>query len=63
MENFSIFTNFDFFQKFPVKYQIFLYILIVPIMCECGKVKKVLGNQGLFQTLEKFQVLQTSLQN
>jgi hypothetical protein len=45
IEIFSLFKNFDFFQKFPVEYQIFLHILIVPIIYECGKVKKVLGNK------------------
>ena len=34
IEIFSLFTNFEFSQKFPVKSQIFLHIEIVPIMYE-----------------------------
>ena len=43
--NFSICTNFDFSQKFPVKSQIFLHIKIVPIMYEYRKVTDALGNK------------------
>ena len=40
------FFNMNKFQVFSkLKYQIFLHIYIVPIMCECGKVKKALGNK------------------
>ena len=42
---FSFITNFEIFQKLSVKIKIFLHILIVPIMYETEKVKKVLGNK------------------
>ena len=44
-ENFSLCTNFQNFQKSSVKIKIFLHILIVPIMYESEKVKKVQGNK------------------
>jgi hypothetical protein len=44
-EFFSLPTNFEFSQKFPVKTQIFLHIEIVPNMYEKGEVKKVLENK------------------
>ena len=44
-------TNFEFFQNLPVKSQIFLHIYIVPIMYECGKLKKVIRNKILFQVI------------
>ena len=33
------------FQIFPVKSQTFLHILTVPIMYQCGKVKKASGSK------------------
>ena len=42
---FSLYTNFEIFQKFSVKIKIFLHILIVPIMYESGKVKKIQSNK------------------
>ena len=50
-ENFSLCTNFEIFQKFSVKIKIFLHILIVPIMYECGKLKKAIGNKILFPVI------------
>jgi hypothetical protein len=44
-ENFSLCTNFEIFQKFSVKIKIFSHILLVAIMYESGKVKKVQGNK------------------
>ena len=45
---FHLFSNFEFFQNFSVKSQIFFHIYIVPIMYEWGEVKKVLGNKTGF---------------
>ena len=42
---FSLYTNFEIFQKFSVKIKIFLHILIVLIMYESGKVKKIQSNK------------------
>ena len=50
-EIFSLCTNFEIFQKFSVKIKIFLHILIVPIMYECGKLKKAIGNKILFPVI------------
>ena len=50
-ENFSLCTNFEIFQKFSVKIKIFLHILIVPIMYECRKLKKAIGNKILFPVI------------
>ena len=44
-------ANFEFFQNLPVKSQILLHILIVPIMYECGKLKKTIGNKILFPVI------------
>ena len=38
----SLYTN---FQKFSIKIKFFLHILIVPIMYDAGKVKKVMSNK------------------
>ena len=50
-EIFSLCTNFEIFQKFSVKIKIFLHILIVPIMYECRKLKKAIGNKILFPVI------------
>ena len=68
---FSLYTNFEIFQKFSVKIKIFLHILIVLIMYESGKVKKIQSNKigitiyswtvwglWLFQGLRLFQSLE-----
>ena len=47
----SLYTNFEFSQKFPVKSQIFLYIYLVPIMYEPWKLKKVTGSKFLFRVI------------
>ena len=44
-EIFSLCTNFEIFQKSSVKIKIFLHILIVLIMYESGKVKKIQSNK------------------
>ena len=44
-------ANFEIFQKFSVKIKIFLHILIVPIMYECRKLKKAIGNKILFPVI------------
>ena len=49
IRKFSLYTNFEISQKFSVKSQIFLHILIVPIMYKWEKVKKFLSNKiGIF---------------
>ena len=47
----SLYTNFEFSQKFPVKSQIFLYIYLVPNMYEPWKLKKVTGSKFLFRVI------------
>ena len=48
---FHLFSNFEFFQNFSVKSQIFFHIYIVPIMYEWGEVKKVQGNKILYRSI------------
>ena len=63
-ENFSLCTNFEIFQKFSVKITIFLHILIVPIMYECRKLKKAIGNKILFPViLEQCGILPIESEN
>ena len=62
-EIFSLCTNFEIFQKFSVKIKIFLHILIVPIMYECRKLKKAIGNKILFPVILEqcdFQLIQNN---
>ena len=44
LENFSLCSKFEFFEKSSVKSQFFLDIYIVPITNKHGEVKNVLGN-------------------